>query len=374
MNYKTKSAFLVACTLAFGVASAPQSALSGECDVTPPLQQTGLPRPIELGVSGGNIHSVIKFKKERGCFSGTLGSMVQDSNDVQYILSNNHVLADQNNAKPGQLIVQPGKVDVECAKSPSNAVATFTSAVKLKFGGPANTVDAAIAQVEEGQVSPEILFIGGISSSVASPEIGMQVLKMGRTSCLTSGVIAALDANFPKISYSDNPKRPKSARFIDQLVVTGNPSTPIFGAGGDSGSLIVTDSDCPQPVGLLFAGFSNGNVIANPISSVLSALGVSMVGSCSDALAPGIQGLAAADMGLSTEVVALSKSVRDRHENQLMNIAGAVGTGIGAGDQPGQAAIVVYVEKMSSQAQAAAPKDIEGVPVKLIESGAPFAY
>src|SRR5271157_1157299 len=84
--------------------------------VTPAIQQTALSRPIPLGTSGGNINSLIKSKKGKvtGCFSGTLGSMVQDSNDIQYVLSNNHVIANQNKAKPGQLIVQPGLVDVEC--------------------------------------------------------------------------------------------------------------------------------------------------------------------------------------------------------------------------------------------------------------------
>ena len=52
-----------------------------------------------------------------------------------------------------------------------------------------------------------------------------------------------------------------------------------------------------------------------------------------------------------------------------MKIPGAVGTGIGAGDQPGQTTIVIYVDKLTPQAQAAAPKEVEGTPVKLIESG-----
>ena len=57
-----------------------------------------------------------------------------------------------------------------------------------------------------------------------------------------------------------------------------------------------------------------------------------------------------------------------------MNIPGAVGTGIGVGDQPGQPAIIVYVKKMTPQAQAAAPKDVDGVPVKIIENGGFVAY
>ena len=186
MGFQTKAAALVACMLAIGVASMPQNA-SAQCDAMPPPQQMALPRPIPLGVSGGNINSTIKIGKMKSCFSGTLGSMVQDADENQYILSNNHVLADQNKAKPGQLIVQPGLVDVECLKAPSDAVATFTHAIRLKFRGGKNTVDAAIAAVEPGDVSPDILNIGEISSSLATPTVGMGVQKMGRTTCLTTG-------------------------------------------------------------------------------------------------------------------------------------------------------------------------------------------
>jgi hypothetical protein len=382
MTYKTKGAALVACMLAMlaiGVASAPQNAFAqiDACTVVPPTQQTALFRPIPLGISGGNNRSIIKDKKGRlkGCFSGTLGSMVQDSANNQYILSNNHVLADQNLAKPGEPIVQPGLVDTQCVRSQSNAVATFSNAIKLRFGGHKNFVDAAIAAVAPGDVSPQILFIGDIASTVvSSPVIGMAVQKMGRTSCLTTGVIAALDANVT-VNYSDTMK-PHLASFVNQILVTGNGDTPTFSAAGDSGSLIVTQDDCPLPVALLFAGSTNGAItIANPISAVLSRLNVSMVGTCT-ALAsatPSADALAA-NIGMSKEVVASAKAVRDRHEDQLMSIPGAVGSGIAAGDQPGQPAIVVYVTKMTPQVKAAAPKDVEGTPVKVTESGEIVAY
>ncbi len=373
MGFQTKAAALVACMLAIGVASMPQNA-SAQCEAMPPPQQMALPRPIPLGVSGGNINSTIKTRKTKGCFSGTLGSMVQDADENQYILSNNHVIADQNKAKPGQLILQPGLVDVECLKAPSDAVATFTHAIRLKFRGGKNTVDAAIAAVEPGDVSPYILNIGEISSSLATPTVGMGVQKMGRTTCLTTGVIAGLDANM-KVNYSEK-KKPKLAKFVNQILVTGSSSTTAFSAAGDSGSLILTLDDCPQPVALLFAGFTNGTTIANPLSEVLSALDVSMVGSCTASDAPDAAqpDVLAANVGLSKEVVASSAAVRDRHEDQLMSIPGAVGTAIGAGDQPGQPEIEVYVEKLTPKVQAGAPKEVEGIPVKLIESGEAVAY
>jgi hypothetical protein len=74
------------------------------------------------------------------------------------------------------------------------------------------------------------------------------------------------------------------------------------------------------------------------------------------------------------EVAAAAIRIRDLHERDLMKIAGAVGTGIGIGDQPAQAVIEVYIDKLTSEAQAATPAAVDGVPVKLIETGPVVAY
>jgi hypothetical protein len=375
MSYQAKVALAVVCVVALGVAMMPQSALAQipmACTVTPEPQQMAVTRPIELGTSGGNIKSIIKTKHTRGCFSGTLGSMVEDADENEYILSNNHVLADTNKAKPGQLILQPGLIDVACLRAKSNAVATFSSSVKIRFGGPSNQVDTALAAVVPGQVSPYIMFVGGIADTVVGdPALGMPVQKMGRTSCLTTGTVAALDANVT-VNYSDVVKHPRLANFINQILVTGSVLTPTFGAAGDSGSLIVSQDDCPQAVALLFAGNGNGLTIANPITSVLSATNTSMVGTCSEPDALRAED-ADADLGVSTDAVKSAKSVRDRHEDELKGVPGVVGTGIGA-DETGHAEIQVYVEKLTPQAQAAIPAEVEGTPVKAIETGAFVAY
>jgi hypothetical protein len=375
MSYQAKVALAVVCVVALGVAMMPQSALAQipmACTVTPEPQQMAVTRPIELGTSGGNIKSIIKTKHTRGCFSGTLGSMVEDADENEYILSNNHVLADTNKAKPGQLILQPGLIDVACLRAKSNAVATFSSSVKIRFGGPSNQVDTALAAVVPGQVSPYIMFVGGIADTVVGdPSLGMPVQKMGRTSCLTTGTVAALDANVT-VNYSDVVKHPRLANFINQILVTGSVLTPTFGAAGDSGSLIVSQDDCPQAVALLFAGNGNGLTIANPITSVLSATNTSMVGTCSEPDALRAED-ADADLGVSTDAVKSAKSVRDRHEDELKGVPGVVGTGIGA-DETGHAEIQVYVEKLTPQAQAAIPADFEGTPVKAVETGAFVAY
>jgi hypothetical protein len=175
-----------------------------------------------------------------------------------------------------------------------------------------------------------------------------------------------------QVNYSDTAK-PHLASFVNQFAVTGTKGN--FGGPGDSGSLIVTLGDCPQAVALLFAGTSDGSItFANPISEVLSRLDVSMVGSCiASSDAPDADAVAAS-VGMSADVVASAKAVRDRHDGQLMSVPGAVGSAIAAGDQPGKPAIVVYVTKMTPQVQAATPKDVEGTPVKIIETGEIVAY
>ncbi|MEK7424998.1 MAG: fibronectin type III domain-containing protein, partial [Actinomycetota bacterium] len=64
----------------------------------------------------------------------------------------------------------------------------------------------------------------------------------------------------------------EDARFVNQIAVTPD----AFSAGGDSGSLIVTQGG-NQPVALLFAG-GEGRTIGNPIDLVLQRFGVTIDG------------------------------------------------------------------------------------------------
>jgi len=380
MRYQKTCGAVVGFIFASAIASVPAGAF--DCS-----QQTRLIRPFDLGVSGGNINSFIKIKRKLFCFDGTLGSMVQDQSANKFILSNNHVLADTNKAKPGQPIVQPGLADAACVQTVGDEVASFTRAVKIKFGGT-NTVDAAIAAIVPEDVNPSILNIGLIQSTVVPATVGLAVQKMGRTTCLTNGTISAVGVKV-KVKY---PGRGK-AMFVNQIVINGPLPPNNFGAPGDSGSLIVTTDTCPQAVGLLFAGSQDqSQTIANPISNVLTKLGVSMTGGCvpPPVVAPQAATPQAVDQAanatvaenstvaenatVSKDLVDSSMAVRDRHESELMKIPGAVGTGIGVGDKPGQPAIEVYINKMTPEAKAAAPKDVEGVPVKLIENGGFVAY
>ncbi|MDO8432379.1 MAG: hypothetical protein Q7S58_08235 [Candidatus Binatus sp.] len=336
-------------------------------------QQARFNRPILLGTSGGNIKSFQRNKKKIYCFGGTLGSLVQDSAG-QYILSNNHVLARTNRAKAGESIVQPGLIETQCKAVGGNRVATLSRTVKLTFSRVRqNTVDAAIARISAGDVDADIRNIGAIANSTAAAAPGLEVQKMGRTTCLTLGMVSAVAVN-ATVGYDDFHPERKHANFVNQILITGMN----FSAAGDSGSLIVTQDPCPQAVGLLFAGSADGSsTLANPIGNVLRAFSVKMVGSC---VAPAASASAATELaqsgnvGVTSEAVASAAAIRTNRNAELMRIPGAVGTGIAIGDRAGQAAIEVYVTKLTPEIQAAAPTSLDGVTVRLIETHGFVAY
>jgi hypothetical protein len=352
-----------------------------------PAHRVDQPFPIQLGTSGGNINDSSKAF----CYGGTLGALVEDASGGgnQYILSNNHVLARTNAAAIGEDIIQPGLIDQSptCFKDTTDIVADLSAFVPILFKTkgtmPPNAVDAAIAQVRGGYVDPTgfIKDIGTLSSETVAPSVGMAVKKSGRTTGLTNGNITAVSATID-VSYGSG----KTARFMNQIVV--GPGG--FIAAGDSGSLMVEDvATNPSAVGLLFAG-SNTTAIANPIGDVLNSFGVSIVGSGPSAsLTSKILAWAkkllsvsesqAANAQLPPKVsqaaVDAVRRVKERHEGRLLAVPGVIGAGVGVSEKAiGQAAIEVYVIQATESLKQALPKSLDGVDVKIVETGEIHAY
>ncbi|MEE9188348.1 MAG: hypothetical protein V3U36_03185 [Anaerolineales bacterium] len=228
--------------------------------------------------------------------AGTFGAIVRDINSGErLILSNNHVIANSNDADPGDQILQPGPIDggspdvdtiahldrfcpIEFATEPGkcdiadtyaslgNAIAGFLGSnhrVNAQQSDPqaVNLVDAAVAKpVNDSDVLDEILEIGTIEGSEEG-SLGMSVRKSGRTTRFTTSQINLINATVD-VNYGSD----RTARFENQLV-----SGPMS-QGGDSGSLLVA-GDSLHAVGLLFAG-SNQSTIFNPIQAVLDCLEV----------------------------------------------------------------------------------------------------
>lgn len=238
-----------------------------------------MPRPIELGVSGGNANDLAN----NYCCSGTLGALVT-KNGIQYILSNSHVFAgdtDNNTNDPdvatlGDPINQPGLIDVSCQKLTADFVANLSS-LSTNINPLAN-VDCAIAQVIPGMVRTDgsIYEIGVISSTILEPYLNLAVKKSGRTTGLTRSYINAINMTVTVGYETECNGDAYSKTFTGQIGIYQKRSS--FLNSGDSGSLMVEDvATNPRPVGLLFAG-STSSAIANPISAVCSWLGVTMVG------------------------------------------------------------------------------------------------
>ena len=198
--------------------------------------------------------------------AGTFGA-VASLGGRTVILSNNHVLADENRLPIGSPIFQPGLLDG--GNEATDVVARLTKFIALSAAQP-NAVDCAIAEVTSPKlVSAALLLpIGKLKSGSPLPaKERLEVEKVGRTTAYTRGRITDLSADV-KIRYETG-----MLTFADQLLIEAE-SGP-FSAAGDSGSLIVA-KQAKRPVALLFAG-SDTHTIANPIDEVLNALGIGIV-------------------------------------------------------------------------------------------------
>jgi hypothetical protein len=223
-------------------------------------------RPLAIGCSIGHF----------AITAGTLGCFVSDrKSKTTLILSNNHVLANENSAKKGDAIIQPG--DFDGGKRPKDVVAKLRNFVTLKPAGT-NFVDCAVAAPSktmtfDSQQLGSFGELAGLGSKVVDE--GTLVRKVGRTTGETSGRVTAFELDNVVVGYDMG-----NLRFDDQIEIEGTGTGP-FSDGGDSGSLIV-DAD-RLAVALLFAGGDTGGsngmglTYGNPVHSVLDALKVDLL-------------------------------------------------------------------------------------------------
>jgi hypothetical protein len=212
--------------------------------------------------------------------TGTIAGFVRiGGSDAVQMLSNNHVLADENRATPGADVIQPGVVDGGTVAN--DTVGALTTFVPIDLGGT-NLVDCAIATIDElvGWSLATFDVYGGLTGVLEIGEEFPTVAKFGRTSGHTIGAVTAIELDNVLVGYDSG-----VVRFDDQIEVAGTEDGP-FSSPGDSGSLVVTDvadASGAAAVGLLFAGSETGGpsghglTYVNPISAVLAALDVELV-------------------------------------------------------------------------------------------------
>ena len=326
--------------------------------------------PVKMGTSGGSVadHSNLY------CCSGTLGSLVR-YDGVLSILSNNHVLARSGSAATGEDTLQPGLIDSNCSGTTSNIVGDFAGD-KVPLG-TAN-VDAAISTARSNVDSTgAIIDVGVPCSNTQAATVGLAVTKSGRTTGQTTGTIQSINTSV-SVQYQKgcNSGRKFVISYTNQLVISGSGS---FSAGGDSGSLIVSNDGTPNPVGLLFAGNST-QTIANPITAVVNAFQAgghtfTFVGSACAVAASSEAGEAvigskgAGDQQLLPAEVDFATGIKERYEADLFTKPGVIGVGVGADEtEAGRAAIIVYVSTAAGvhPQPNGVPEQIEGVRVRVI--------
>ena len=208
-------------------------------------------RPIKPGYSVG--HGKIT--------AGTIGGIFRDRNNDPVILSNNHVLANENKSRIGDPIYQPGPIDSRGAKS---SIATLKKFVRIKRSG--NTQDSAIAKIHSNLIRDGLIddiypTINSRLTGFANAKVGTQVQKCGRTTGYTTGRVMGLNASF-SIKYDFG-----IARFNKCVVLSA------MSRGGDSGSIIQDMSE--KAIALLFAG-SSRVTIANPMNLVRNQYGLKL--------------------------------------------------------------------------------------------------
>ena len=241
--------------------SAPPIALDhSREDVVEAVNRRRAVSPLIGGVSCGNARVT----------AGTIGAIVFDIETCKpMILSNWHVLAGSSSAVAGEAITQPGRLDGGTA---TDGVATLT---RMELGP---RMDAAVATLDGGRPhTRDILGIGTVTGT-EDAVLGMNVVKSGRTTGLTEGVVDGV-AMSTRIDYGD----PGVVRFNDQIRIVPRPPWPQvdveISRGGDSGSVWLNEST-NKAVGLHFAGETDPNpasenAICSPIEPVMDVLGFS---------------------------------------------------------------------------------------------------
>src|SRR5215472_8477503 len=119
-------------------------------------------RPIEMGVTGGNVNNRTIFT----CCSGTLGALLNTADGLA-VLSNNHIIGRNVDTSIGENVSQPGLSDTSCrAPAAGDIIGQVSGAVPVDFSGGNNIMDAAIAALlpETVQEAGFILEIGPPSS------------------------------------------------------------------------------------------------------------------------------------------------------------------------------------------------------------------
>lgn len=212
--------------------------------------------------------------------AGTLGGWARGNGSRAnrlLLVSNNHVIANSNNAQFGNNILQPGRADG--GQNPGDRIAILERFVSIAFGGSPNFVDCATGWCFPNLVQPDKHVYHGssptakffrVGAGMVAPQVNMIVGKTGRTTDLTQGRIQATGVSV-NVNYGPSGVAHFRGQFSVRSVTSGT-----FSDGGDSGSFVWQWVGGVPVVGLLFAG-GGGITFCNPIQRVVAALDITLI-------------------------------------------------------------------------------------------------
>jgi hypothetical protein len=223
-----------------------------------------LPPPVEPRAQAFNpLKGGISVSSEWLFGYGTLGVIVEDRQTKdKLILSNWHVLAGSEYAARGLRVFQPAYGD---GGTPASTVAA------LERHAFDQGIDAAVARLTGARGwSAEQIGIGMVTGSTA-PRLGMRVVKSGRASQVTNGIIDGIEGDYP-IRYGGLLHR---IHFVQRIVP--QPGFAEVSRAGDSGSWWL-EQETRRAAALHFAGQDDPETaLAIAMPQVLDALGVDVV-------------------------------------------------------------------------------------------------
>ncbi|MFF0086808.1 DNA/RNA non-specific endonuclease [Streptomyces canus] len=221
-----------------------------------PERKTRL-NPIAPGASVGGVTVT----------AGTIGCIVFDRADgTPYVLSNWHVLQGPD-GQLGENVVQPGKFD------DNRTSRNLLGVLRRSHLGPAG--DCAVATIDEGRAfDPKILELGVTPQELGEPDLGDKVIKSGRTTGVTHGVVRRIHT-MAKIDYEGD----VAEKTIGCFEIGPDDDHPAadhqISMGGDSGSVwLFKQNGRPSKViaGLHFGGESAGEVDDHALACLSSSV------------------------------------------------------------------------------------------------------
>lgn len=212
------------CCATFRAGCAASYLPGAQSEALTPEQET-----LEPLVLGAQLQNGAADERRGGYGVGTLGAFAHNGNGNPVLLSNNHVIAAENEAEVGDAIYQP-------QRDRGRTVATLAAWVPISLTAP-NRVDIASATLGADTAFQNAflpLRNRPAPSGVAATRVGAKVFKVGRTSGLTFGAITATQARVPSVAYGIG-----NAAFAGSVIIEGQGGST-FSAPGDSGSGITT--------------------------------------------------------------------------------------------------------------------------------------